>query len=428
MVHIPVERVHQRLRRHRRVGAVMLCLPAPRAANRSYDVALAGDHTSKRRRPMPDHHNLAAEFPLDSSVIYLNHAGICPLPKRSADAIRRFVHECETQGARYYPRWMAMEARVREQLAQLIHAPSPDDVALLKNTSEGLSTVAYGFPWQAGDNVIISDEEFPSNRIVWESLGPRGVSVREVSLTTTEDPERALIDAADTRTRMIAVSAVQFVSGLRLDLVKLGALCQERDIAFCVDAIQALGAIRVDVRAAQIDFLAADAHKWLLGPEGIAVFYCAAPWRERLTLHQFGWHMRENFSDYDAREWRAAPSARRFECGSPNMLGIHALSATLDLFAEIGMETVERRVLERTEHLFDLIQACPDLKCISDRKTERYAGIITFCSKSLTTDAAVTQLRNRGVICAARGGGIRFSPHFYTPIEQLDLALAAIPG
>ncbi len=318
---------------------------------------------------MPDDDYLTAEFSLDATVIYLNHAGICPLPKRSADAIRRFAHECETQGARDYPRWMAMESRVREQLAQLIHAPAPDDIALLKNTSEGLSTVAYGFPWQPGDNVIISDEEFPSNRIVWESLRHRGVSVREVSLTQTEAPEDALIAAADARTRMIAISAVQFASGLRLDLVKLGGVCHAREIALCVDAIQAVGALQVDVQAAHIDFLAADAHKWLLGPEGIAVFYCAPRWRERLALHQFGWHMRENFSDYDARDWRPAPSARRFECGSPNMLGIHALSATLDLFAEIGMQTVERRVLAHAEYLFDAIQARQDLVCTTSLKT-----------------------------------------------------------
>lgn len=371
--------------------------------------------------------NFAAEFPLDSSVIYLNHAGICPLPKRSADAIRRFAHECETQGARNYPRWIAMETRVREQLAQLINAPAPDDIALLKNTSEGLSTVAYGFPWQPGDNVVISDEEFPSNRIVWESLRPRGVSVREVPLTETNEPEDALIAAVDARTRMIAVSAVQFASGLRLDLVKLGISCRAREVALCVDAIQAVGAIQVDVQAAHIDFLAADAHKWLLGPEGIAVFYCAPPWRERLVLHQFGWHMRENFSDYDARDWRPAPSARRFECGSPNMLGIHALSATLDLFAEIGMKAVEQRVLARAEHLFEAIEARRDLVCMTNDKTTRYAGIVIFRSKSLPADDAVGRLRSQGIICASRGGGIRFSPHFYTSCEQLDRALAAIP-
>ncbi len=372
--------------------------------------------------------DLATEFPLSPEVIYLNHAGVCPLPKCAADAIRRFVHECETQGARFYPRWIAMEARLREQLAQLIHAPSPDDIALLKNTSEGLSTVACGFPWQRGDNVIISDEEFPSNRVVWESLRDRGVTVREVALSGAADPEGALIAAADRHTRMIAVSAVQFASGLRLDLAALGAACRARDIAFCVDAIQAVGAIRLDVQAAHIDFLAADAHKWLLGPEGIAVFYCAQAWRERLALHQFGWHMRENYSDYETRDWRPASSARRFECGSPNMIGIHALSATLDLLAKVGMPAVEREVLARAEHVFDVIQGREDLVCITDLKTGRYAGIITFRSKSLPTPELFEQLRARGIICAARGGGIRFSPHFYTPREHLDRALAAIPG
>ncbi len=368
-----------------------------------------------------------AEFALDPEVVYLNHAGVCPLPRRSARAAQQFLAECEQQGARYYDRWLATESRLRQQLAELIHAPGPEDIAILKNTSEGLSVVAYGFPWRSGDNVIISDEEFPSNRIVWESLADRGVSVREVGLRAGDDPEQVLLDAADDRTRMVAISAIQFASGFRLDLARLGALCRDRDIAYCVDGIQALGAVKVDVQSAHIDFLAADAHKWLLGPEGVALFYCAPGWRERLMLHQFGWHMTANAGDYDSREWLPARSARRFECGSPNMIGIHALSATLDMFAELGMGLVEARVLARAEHLFEAIAARPDLQSITLDQAGRYGGIVTFRTTVVAVDQLVRQLRAQGIVCAARGGGVRFSPHFYTPIEHLDRALAAIP-
>ena len=182
------------------------------------------------------------EFPVIDSCIYLNHAAVGPWPRRTQQAVTRFAEENTIDGARHYPRWLEIEARLREQLAALIRAPTCADIALLKNTSEALSFVAYGFPWRDGDSIVISDEEFPSNRIVWESLRNRGVSVREVRLRGQVDPEQALLNAADARTRLLSISSVQYASGLRLDLTRLGEHCRRRDIAFCVDAIQSVGA------------------------------------------------------------------------------------------------------------------------------------------------------------------------------------------
>jgi selenocysteine lyase/cysteine desulfurase len=195
-----------------------------------------------------------------------------------------------------------------------------------------------------------------------------------------------------------------------------------------VDAIQSLGALSTDVQTSGIDFLMADAHKWLLGPEGIAAFYCAPPWRERLALHEFGWHMVERAGDYERRDWEPAHGARRFECGSPNMLGIHALDASLSLIEEIGVPEIERRVLARARRLLELIGMRPQLELITDASPGRYAGIVTFRHRSLTPEQLEPQLRARRVVCARRGGGIRFSPHFYTPLEQLDEAIAVASG
>ena len=366
---------------------------------------------------------LEHEFPVVRQTIYLNHAAVAPWPRRTAAAVARFADDNLMHGATRYPDWVATEQRLRQRLAALLHA-APEDIALLKNTSEALSVVAHGFPWNPGDNVVSSDEEFPSNRIVWESLHERGVALRQVRLTGAADPEAALLEACDRRTRLLAVSSVQYASGLRLDLARLGAGCHTRGIAFCVDAIQGLGVFAHDVDACHIDFLMADGHKWLLGPEGLAVFYCRGAWRERLTLHQYGWHMVEDYLDYDRKDWLAAATARRFECGSPNMLGIHALSASLALLAEVGATAIEQRVLERSRHLFEAIRRSADLELITADRPGRYAGIVTFRHRHAPTPQLHEHLRAQGVICAPRGGGIRFSPHFYTPLEQLERAMA----
>lgn len=370
---------------------------------------------------------LEREFPVQDQLIYLNHAAVAPWPRRTAQAVVRFAEENRDRGARDYPRWLRVEETLRAQLAALIRAPASDDIALLKNTSEGLSMVAHGFPWQAGDNIVIAREEFPSNRIVWESLADRGVSVREVALNDCIDPEAALMASVDDRTRLLSVSTVQYATGLRLDLARLGRLCQARGVAFCVDAIQGLGVVPHDVQAMYIDFLVADGHKWLVAPEGIAVFYCAATWRPRLQLHEFGWHMTERHLDFAARTWQPAASARRFECGSPNMLGIHALSASLSLILEVGVDEMERRLLARSTHLLQQLGRRPDIELTTPTAAGRYAGIVTFRHRTMAASELYRQLSAQGVICAQRGDGVRLSPHAYTPLRALDRALALIP-
>ncbi len=366
---------------------------------------------------------IAKEFPVAERWVYLNHAAVAPWPRRTAEAVSRFAEECAAEGARHYPRWLETERELKGWLAELVGARAADDIALLKNTSEALSVVAYGFPWRPADNVVIGDEEFPSNRIVWESLAPYGVTVRRVPLAVP-DPEGALLAATDGRTRLLAVSSVQYASGRRLDLVRLGEGCRRRGIAFCVDAIQGLGAIRHDVEAMHIDFLMADAHKWLLGPEGIAVFYCRPEWRDRLRLYEYGWHMVEDAGDFDRLDWVVARTARRFECGSPNMLGVHALHASLALLREVGMAEIERRVLARAEHLMAAIRGDRTFVLLTPAQPGRYAGIVTFQHRCRDPRALLAALQQAGVVCAARGGGIRYSPHFYTPLAQLERAVA----
>ncbi len=371
--------------------------------------------------------NLAAEFDLAPGLIYLNHAAVAPWPQRAAQAVARFAAQNAHEGARHYPQWLQVEKRLRERLAGLIGAAAPD-IALLKNTSEAISVVAFGFPWRAGDNVVLAAEEFPSNRIPWQALARLGVECRLACRTGVVDPEAALLDLLDGRTRLLSVSSVQYGNGLRMDLERLGAACRARGVALCVDAIQSLGALPFDVTAVQADFVMADGHKWMLGPEGLALLWVRPAWRERLALHQYGWHMTRQPGDFDAVDWQPAHDARRFECGSPNLLGAHGLEASLSLLEDYGMVQVRDAVLARTAYLMQRIAGAPDLELLSDSRPERRSGIVTFRHRQVPNAELHARLTAAGVVCAQRGGGVRLSPHFYTPFEALEAALASLPG
>ena len=359
-------------------------------------------------------------FNLKPGVIHLNHAAVAPWPSCTVEAVKAFADENGSIGSTRYAQWVNTETRLRKQLAQLINAPSHEHIGLLKNTSEGLSIIAYGLDWQPGDNVVIADEEFPSNRIVWESLKPLGVEIRRVKLNF-ENPEQQLMDRFDQRTRLLSISAVQYASGLRMDLVKLGQACQQKQILFVVDAIQQIGALQLDCQAIQADFVIADGHKWMLGPEGLAVFYCRREWITKLKLNQFGWHMVEDMSDFNKMDhWQPASTARRFECGSPNMTAVHALHASIGLLLDIGMDTIEQCVLENVQYLINIFASVEDISILSPEHINRHAGIFTFKKHGIDNEQLYLHLVNKGVVCAPRGGGIRLSPHFYTQKQQLD--------
>ena len=374
--------------------------------------------------------DLRHEFPLKEGLVYLNHAGVGVWPRRTAEVVKAFAEENMAQGAADYPAWLAVERRLRQRCARLIHAESADDIALVKNTSEGLSLIAYGLDWQPGDNIVSTNQEFPSNRMPWESLAGRGVELRLADISG-DDPEAAMLALCDEKTRLLTVSSAQFGSGMRMSLERLGAHCRANGILFCVDAIQSLGALRFDLADCQADFVVADGHKWLLGPEGLALFYSRPEARERLSLTQFGWHMAEQAGDFDRADWQPARAARRFEPGSPNMTAIMALDASLSLFEEIGMARVEELLLANAKRLIDWVQSQDGLVLVTPAEEARYAGIVTFRCRGL--DAAghgrlYRRLMGGGVICAHRAGGIRLSPHFYNDLDGFFPAWQRLAG
>jgi len=356
---------------------------------------------------------LREQFPGQAESLYLNHAAIAPWPRCAAKAVQAFAAENSERGPARYAGWIHRTAELRDRLARLTGAAGANDIALLKNTTEGISAAAWGLDWRAGDNVVLPRGEFPSNRLPWLAQHARGVEAREVDIRAAPDAEAALISAMDARTRLLSVSSVQWSDGFRLDLQRLGDACHERGVLFFVDAIQHLGALPIDVTACRIDYLAADAHKWLLGPEGIAVFYSSPRARPLLELLQQGWHMVDDAWDFQRSDWTPSPGARRFEAGSPNNLGQAALHASVGLLLAHGMNVVGDRVLANTERLVGRLGAMPGVRLISRTEPARRSGIVSFAAEAVPSPNLHRRLSQAGVVCALRGEGIRLSPHFY---------------
>lgn len=380
---------------------------------------------------MPETHSpakpdIADQFPILENGLYLNHAAIGPWPRCATEAVQQFAEENLRQGSAGYREWYARENDLRQGLKRLLGASSTADIALLKNTSEGISTVAFGLDWQPGDNMVLPADEFPSNRLPWLAQADKGVEVREIDIRAAANAEQALLDAMDADTRLLSVSAVQWQDGFRLDLEMLGEACRRRGVLFFVDAIQQLGALPMDVQGCHIDFLAADAHKWLLAPEGIAVFFCSESARPQLRLLQQGWHMFESPFDFERSQWAPASSAKRFEAGSPNTVGQAALHASIQLLLRFGMEDVGHRVLANTRFLMEQLADIPGARIASRESARRQSGIVSFAIDSIPLEALHFRLTEAGASTVIRGQAIRISPHFYQNETQLGQFLEII--
>ncbi len=355
---------------------------------------------------------------MSGGLIYLNHAGVSPIPVRSATKGVEQIREYLNFGAYNLRGWIEISETCRERFARLIGA-RPDEVAFVKNTSEGLSFVAGGIDWKPGDNLVTISVEFPANIYPWLALEEKGVEVRLVE--PEEDgtiDENKLISAADEKTRLISVSSVQFVNGYRLDLEKIGAFCRENGIFFCVDAIQSLGVIPMDVEKYNIDFLAADGHKWLLSIEGIGGFYVSSRVMDRINPIEYGWHSVKKRFEFEAIDFSLDDTARKFEPGSFNVLSIAMFSESLNLILEVGVERIRDRVFQLTEYLIDSLDDSWEL--ISPTDQESRSGIITFRIPGVDGKTLWKKLLERKVVVSPRGGGIRVSPHFYNTEEELD--------
>jgi len=351
--------------------------------------------------------DLRALFPVTKNVVYFNHAAVGPLSTRACEAMERHARDQRDFGALHWRDWYAEHDRVRAAAARLIGA-TPQAVAILKNTSEGLSFVAQGLRWRAGDNVVTTALEFPSNWTPWKRLEDRGVECRVAALPRIEDIEPLL----DARTRLVTVSSVAFHNGYAADLESIGELCARRGVLFCVDAIQSVGVLPIDVRRARIDFLAADGHKWMCGPEGAAIFYVAAGTRDQLDVIENGWtniDRKGKFIDCPV-EW--LPDSRRFEAGSLNTNGIYGLNAALMLLEEIGLDVMTERALAVANALANGLESI-GWPVASPRPLRSPIVATTPPPGEKSLLWWHRRLEEEGIVSAPREGMLRFSPHGY---------------
>jgi selenocysteine lyase/cysteine desulfurase len=366
--------------------------------------------------------NLDHEFPVRKNLVYFNHAAVGAMPRRVAQAIAAHNENVRDRGAADWRRWYAAVEDTRAKAARFIGS-SKEEVAFLPNTSWGLNLVAQCFPWKEGDNVVSNDMEFPSNAYPWLSLEKRGVACRQAKNRSGRVTLAEIAEVVDARTRVVAVSWVAFHNGFVSPLEEISRFCRERGILFVVDAIQGLGALPMDVVAAGVDVLAADSHKWLLGPEGCAIFFVAENVRDRVPPVFAGWwnilHAK-GYLEYDLDFYK---SARRYEPGTLATANIAGLAAALDLLTEAGAETVRARILK----------VCEALKRGLTERGWRIAtpdplrsGILSAAPPDADSRVVCKQLEERGVITAPREGAVRFSPHFYNDEEEVKRILEAV--
>jgi selenocysteine lyase/cysteine desulfurase len=370
---------------------------------------------------MIDIAHIREEFPIVERCVYLNHAAVGPIPRRSQQWMDQAIEEYLTLER---DEWAARTERVRALSAALINA-RPDQIAFIKNTSEGLSLAANGIDWRAGDNVVVHDNDFPSVVFPWQNLADQGVETRRVAARDGRVTVEDIADAIDARTRAVAISTVQFKTGFRCDLAAIGQLCRDHDLLFIVDGIQSLGALALDVRACGADVVAADAHKWLLGPQGIGIFYCSDRALDRLKVRTVGWLSINNPFNFDYR-LDLLPDARRFEPGSDNTIGICGLGGTLEVIAELGNDAIEARVLALTDHLCEGL-ARNGYRVTSPRGKRERSGIVLFDSERYPTETLFDRLTAAQIIVSVRGGRIRVSPHYYNTEDEIAQLLAALP-
>jgi selenocysteine lyase/cysteine desulfurase len=359
---------------------------------------------------------LRQEFPVTRRWAFLDHAAVAPLSEPARRAMVEWADDLAQNGVVHEPAWLKSIEEVRRHAARLIGA-NPLDVAFVKNTSEGIGIVAEGLDWRPGDNVVTSEDEYPANLYPWMNLAHRGVEVRRVPSREGRVEIDDLRQAIDGRTRVLTISSVEFATGYRNDLAALGALCRERGVLFFVDAIQGLGVLPLDVRRTPIDFLAADGHKWLLGPEGAGLFFIRRELVERLHPVGVGWNSVEDSFDFSRIEFRLKPHAGRWESGTLNGAGIVALGASLEMLLKIGIDAIAERVLALTDQLCDLA-AHAGLDVYSSRRPGEKSGIVSL-RVSGDARALVRECRGKGIVVNHRAGRLRVSPHFYNDADEL---------
>ncbi len=360
-------------------------------------------------------------FPVSERFVYLNHAAVAPLSRPAAEAMATLTQDVLSCGSFHYCQWLDAYQSLRDSAARLIGAHS-SEIALVKNTSEGIATIALGMDWRPGDKIVGFKEEFPANSLPWIRLGRKGVRIEWLSITDPLDR----IDQACAGARLLAISFVNFLSGFRVDLNAIGEICRRRGCFFFVDAIQGLGAFPLDVEASHIDALASDGHKWMLGPEGCGFLYVREERQPQIEPVEFGWTNVADFGNYASRDMTLRPDAGRYECGTLNTVGCFGLGASIRLLLEVGIPRIATRIQGLADRIAEGVQR-EGYEVLGQRTPATSSGIVAFRKPGTDCRELVNRLEQASIVVAARQGWVRTSPHFYISPEEIDRMLAELP-
>jgi cysteine desulfurase / selenocysteine lyase len=369
---------------------------------------------------------LRALFPITERMVYLNHAAVSPLPIPTIKATEAQLRDVFENGSMHFRRWLSVKEEARKLLASLLGA-RPEQVAFMRNTSDSLSTVANGLRWKAGDNIVTFRNEFPSNVYPWLRLrSAHGVEVRMCGERNGRVDQEELCNLIDHRTRLVAISQVQFASGFRADLPRLAELARKNDALLVVDVIQGLGVVPTDVERDGVDVAAGAGHKWLLTPEGVGYLYLSDRARERIEPTLVGWVSVQNPEDYDNFNQPWNRGTLSWETGTgPNAL-IHGLKASLELIASVGTERISAYLEQLTGYLCERLEGL-DYELVSSRAPGEKSQIVCIKHRhGVSSMELYKRLAEKNIITAPRGERLRIAPHFYNNREDIDRLISAL--
>jgi len=369
---------------------------------------------------------LRALFPITERLVYLNHAAVSPLPTPTIKATEAQLHDVFESGSMHFRQWLSVKEEARRLLASLLGA-RPEQVAFMRNTSDSLSTVANGLRWKAGDNIVTFRHEFPSNIYPWLRLREtHGVEVRMCGEQNGRVDQEELCNLIDDRTRLVAISQVQFASGFRANIARLAEATRQKDALLVVDVIQGLGVVPTNVEQEGIDVAAGAGHKWLLTPEGVGYLYLSDRARERIEPTLVGWVSVQSPEDYDNfdQPWNRCTLA--WETGTgPNAL-IHGLKASLELLASVGTKRISNYLEELTDYLCERLEGVA-YDVVSSRTPEDKSQIVCIKHRhGLSSMDLYRRLAEQNIITAPRGDRLRIAPHFYNNHEDIDRLLSGL--
>ncbi len=379
-----------------------------------------------RRTDTLDFGNLGELFPIKRRMTYLNNASIGPLSEWVVEAVNAFLADVRDNGRKHYPDWCRIaDKEIKPKIAGLINADA-SEIAFIKNTTEGLNIVANGLDWQAGDNVVIADIEYPSNVYPWMNLARRGVAVKWLKTENGRITPEAVRSCLDSHTRLASFSAVQFSNGFRLDLPSISQICRENNVLLNIDAIQMLGALPLDVSSVPIDFMSAGGHKWLLGPIGTGIFYCRRASLERLHPAVVGYHSVNKPEDHMDYDFTLREDAARFEEALVNFPGVWGLAQAVETIAALGDRRVEAHITRLLDMAVEGLTA-KGYTILSPMKPAERSGILVFQHPAMPPDKLCDHLSAADVHAAVRGGGVRISPGVYNDAVDIQRMLEALP-